>query len=157
MFHEDTFVGKESNVENVLGRESFMNLDQNDIILNNDNINVDIQNNMKYNNINISNNDRHCPDSSDNINPANESIQSVSDVDNSPPTWSPLSDQYCTVEEASSDACGDDDDVPLDVGSSLPAASADRGGVPTASGSNTDMYPSRPVRSTRGTLPNRYI
>lgn len=65
-----------------------------------------------------------------------------------PPPWSPLSDPYCTGEDRSSDE-GDDDP-------SLPEPeSVCRGGGSTTSLADDASCPQRPVRSTRGKVPQK--
>lgn len=127
-----------------------------DIILNNE-----LNNDNNLNNINC---DKNIPDSCDissrsshNLNnskcsssdKSNRSSSEISDADITPPPWSPLSDQYCTGEDRSDDG---DEDPSLPVPET---ACRGGGGEPTVSaGSDATRLP-RPVRSTRGKLPQK--
>lgn len=106
-------------------------------------------NNNMYNDNNNINSNTDQISSQHNFNNDSSNDVSVSDAEIRATVPSPLSDiHYCTGDE------GDGDDIHDDVESSLPEPSLE-GGEMTVS-DKFDVSVSRPVRSTRGNIPERY-
>jgi hypothetical protein len=166
-FIEDSFIGKHDSCKKICGTNFY------NYYIDKEHFNTDLDFNNDLN-INEIEQDK-TKEKTDKSAESSPTCTQISDAESpTPPAWSPLSERYCTGDEGANDSPGDEDGAPLGAVSSLPESSldscdeGDEDGAPLGAVSslpesppseptlpaNPDTSRSRPVRKTRGNVPD---